>query len=121
MSALGRLPSNSRFYILAFSLFLGMLLTGYIELVRTGSASSGEQIAGFTLLTLLFGLVSAGVTNMLARKVTDLAAQKELRVTVFLCVWLLLAGALLLLPTVADTHEHTAHTEPGATEAHHHE
>jgi hypothetical protein len=172
MFAFGRLLSNSRFYILAFSVSLSLCLAGYVRIhvaseqlfyirleqvfgfvalvywgaallsgpfaklikLRRGvpqitfahwaaaisavyftlllaaahiwlaahAASVRLQAGGFVLLAILFVFVSVGATNLLARKVTDLATQKELWVTVFLCVWLFFLGLLLFLPKSAD-------------------
>jgi drug/metabolite transporter (DMT)-like permease len=117
MSAFGRLLSNSRFYIVVFLICLSAFVVGF-ERVYTGAVHIWPLV--IVLGSAFCILPAVSITNMLARKIPDIAAQKELWVTLFLCVWLFFVGVLLLLPKVGTHNSRGVVPEkPAATRIHH--
>jgi DMSO/TMAO reductase YedYZ heme-binding membrane subunit len=100
----------------------GILAILHVWLVGTHIAYVDTQIVAFVLLAVLFGFESVGITKIIAKRAPVLTQQKELWVTVFVCVWLFWVGLVLLLPkVVTDYHGQHQHTAAHAAGEHRHE
>ena len=78
----------------------GVLAVLHVWLTGTHIAYPGVQWAAFAALWVLFGLESWRIVKALAKKFESLA-QRELMVMLFVSMWIIFSGLLVVLPKVA--------------------
>jgi sulfoxide reductase heme-binding subunit YedZ len=93
----------------------GVLVILHVWLIGTHVAYVDTRIIAFVLLAILFGLESFRVASSLAKRYKELATL-DVRLTIFICLWLLLMGLLLALPRLTTSYHsehHAVHSGSG--------
>jgi hypothetical protein len=81
-------------------------------MIGTHLAYVWVQLAAFIPVSLLFGLEAWTTIGKLSRRY-PLLKSKDYSLTLTLCLWLLLSGLVLMLPTLVQNYHSAHHTAAG--------
>jgi len=97
----------------------GIAVILHVWLIGTHIEYSAVQIAAFVALIILFGLEAWRLAKALSGRYSLM--QKDVLVTVTVCIWIMLSGALYLVPSlIAPYHGERRTAQPGQPSLHIH-